>query len=228
MTDAETTGRGLAICGVSIRLGDDELIALDAAIAPGETLTVMGPSGIGKSTLLAFVAGFLGTDFRAAGRIVLNGRDVTRLPPEQRRIGLLFQDALLLPHLSVGGNLLLGLNREVKGRAVRREAIEAALAEVGLAGFADRDPATLSGGQATRVALMRTLLSRPEALILDEPFSGLDASLREQVRTLVFAESRKRALPVLLVTHDPADAAAAGGRVVVLGSLPEIADSEGA
>jgi putative thiamine transport system ATP-binding protein len=178
--------------------------------------------------LLAFVAGFLGTDFRAAGRIMLNGRDVTLLPPEQRRIGLLFQDALLLPHLSVGGNLLLGLNRDVKGRAARREAIEAALAEVGLAGFADRDPATLSGGQATRVALMRTLLSRPEALILDEPFSRLDASLREQVRSLVFAESRKRALPVLLVTHDPADAAAAGGRVVVLGSLPEIADSEGA
>jgi putative thiamine transport system ATP-binding protein len=221
VTDAETTRCGLAICGVSIRLGDDELIALDAAIAPGETLTVMGPSGIGKSTLLAFVAGFLGADFRAAGRIVLNGRDVTLLPPEQRRIGLLFQDALLLPHLSVGGNLLLGLNREVKGRAARREAIEAALAEVGLAGFADRDPATLSGGQATRVALMRTLLSRPEALILDEPFSRLDASLREQVRTLVFAESRKRALPVLLVTHDPADAAAAGGRVVMLGSLPD-------
>jgi len=221
VTNAETKGRGLAICGVSIRLGDDELIALDAAIAPGETLTVMGPSGIGKSTLLAFVAGFLGTDFHAAGRIVLNGRDVTRLPPEQRRIGLLFQDALLLPHLSVGGNLLLGLNREVKGRAARRETIEAALAEVGLAGFADRDPATLSGGQATRVALMRTLLSRPEALILDEPFSRLDASLREQVRTLVFAESRKRALPVLLVTHDPADAAAAGERVVVLGSSPD-------
>jgi putative thiamine transport system ATP-binding protein len=221
VTNAATTGRGLAICGVSIRLRDDELIALDAAIAPGETLTVMGPSGIGKSTLLAFVAGFLGTDFRAAGRIVLNGRDVTHLPPEQRRIGLLFQDALLLPHLSVGGNLLLGLSREVKGGAARREAIEATLGDVGLAGFADRDPATLSGGQATRVALMRTLLSRPEALILDEPFSRLDATLREQVRTLVLSESRKRALPVLLVTHDPADAAAAGGRVVVLGSSPD-------
>jgi putative thiamine transport system ATP-binding protein len=220
-TNAGTVQCGLAICGVSIRLGDDELIALDAAIAPGETLTVMGPSGIGKSTLLAFVAGFLGSDFRASGRIVLNGRDVTLLPPEQRRIGLLFQDALLLPHLSVGGNLLLGLSREVKSRAARRDAIEAALAEVGLAGFADRDPATLSGGQATRVALMRTLLSRPAALILDEPFSRLDASLREQVRTLVFDESRKRALPVLLVTHDPADAAAAGGPVVVLGSSPD-------
>jgi putative thiamine transport system ATP-binding protein len=220
-TNSDTGKRGLAICGVSIRLGDDELIALDAAIAPGETLTVMGPSGIGKSTLLAFVAGFLDADFRAVGRVVLNGRDVTRLPPEQRRIGLLFQDALLLPHLSVGGNLLLGLNRDVKGRSARDAEMEAALAEVGLAGFADRDTATLSGGQATRVALMRTLLSRPEALILDEPFSRLDATLREQVRTLVFAESRKRALPVLLVTHDPADAAAAGGQVVVLGSSPD-------
>ena len=144
-TNAGTVQRGLAICGVSIRLGDDELIALDAAIAPGETLTVMGPSGIGKSTLLAFVAGFLGSDFRASGRIVLNGRDITFLPPEQRRIGLLFQDALLLPHLSVGGNLLLGLSREVKSRAGRRDAIEAALAEVGLAGFADEFGFVLKG-----------------------------------------------------------------------------------
>ncbi len=210
--------RGLALRDVSIRLAGEELIALDAAIAPGETLTVMGPSGVGKSTLLAFVAGFLGRDFRAAGRVVLNGRDVTGLPPQRRRIGLLFQDALLLPHLSVGGNLLMGLGPEVKGRPARRLAVDAALEEVGLHGFADRDPATLSGGQAARVALMRTLLSRPEALILDEPFSRLDAALREQVRSLVFAESRKYGLPVLLVTHDPADAAAAGGRVVVLES----------
>jgi putative thiamine transport system ATP-binding protein len=176
----------------------------------------MGPAGAGKSTLLAFVAGFLGRDFRASGRIVLNGRDVTDLPPERRGIGLLFQDALLLPHLSIAGNLLLGLSPRVKGRAARREAVEAALAEVGLEGFGDRDPATLSGGQAARVALMRTLLARPEALILDEPFSKLDAALREQTRRLVFAESRKYGLPVLLVTHDPADAAAAGGRIIAL------------
>jgi putative thiamine transport system ATP-binding protein len=208
--------RGLALRGATIWLDGQQLVSLDAAIGPGETLTVMGPSGVGKSTLLAFVAGFLGSDFRAVGQILLNGRDVTALPPERRGIGLLFQDALLFPHLSVGGNLLIGLHPQVKG-AARRLAVQEALAEVGLEGFADRDPATLSGGQAARVALMRTLLARPEALILDEPFSRLDVALRAQVRELVFAEARKYGLPVLLVTHDPADAEAAGGRVVELG-----------
>lgn len=207
---------GLVLRGVTIWLDGDQLVSIDTAIGPGETLTVMGPSGVGKSTLLAFVAGFLGPDFRAAGNILLNGRDVTALSPERRGIGLLFQDALLFPHLSVRGNLLIGLHPEVKG-AARRLAVREALAEVGLEGFADRDPATLSGGQAARVALMRTLLARPEALILDEPFSRLDVALRAQVRELVFAEARKYGLPVLLVTHDPADAEAAGGRVVELG-----------
>lgn len=207
---------GLAI-SARIGLGDEPLVSLDALVGPGEVLTVMGPSGVGKSTLLAFVAGFLGPAFRADGRVVLNGRDVSALPPERRGIGLLFQDPLLFPHLSVRGNLLIGLHPDVRGRSARRAAVDAALAEVSLEGFAGRDPATLSGGQAARVALMRTLLARPQALILDEPFSRLDAALRVQTRELVFAESRKYGLPVLLVTHDPADVEAAGGRVVELG-----------
>ena len=209
--------RGLVLRDVSIDLNGDSLVRLNAGIGSGEVLTVMGPSGVGKSTLLAFVGGFLGRDFRASGEIVLNGRDVTALPPERRGIGLLFQDALLLPHLSVAGNLLVGLTPTMKGREARRRAVEEALAEVGLQGFSDRDPATLSGGQAARVALMRTLLARPEALVLDEPFSRLDLALRGQVRALVFAEARKYGLPVLLVTHDPADAEAAGGPIVELG-----------
>lgn len=207
---------GLVLNDVAIDLDGERLVRLDAAVAPGEVLTVMGPSGVGKSTLLAFVGGFLGRDFSARGKIILNGRDVTALPPDERGIGLLFQDALLLPHLSVAGNLLIGLTPSVKGREARRRTVVAALAEVGLEGFADRDPATLSGGQAARVALMRTLLARPAALILDEPFSRLDAALRGQVRAVVFAEARKYGLPVLLVTHDPEDAKAAGGRVVEL------------
>jgi putative thiamine transport system ATP-binding protein len=212
-----TFEHGLAIRDVAIVLAGKTLVRFDGQILPGEALTVMGPSGIGKSTLLAFVAGFLAPDFSASGRIVVDGRDVTALPPERRGIGLLFQDALLLPHLSVAGNLLIGLHPAVKGRHARRQAVEAALAEIGLKGFASRDPATLSGGQAARVALMRTLLARPQALVLDEPFSRLDAALRAQIRELVFAETRKHGLPVLLATHDPADAEAAGGRIVELG-----------
>jgi putative thiamine transport system ATP-binding protein len=217
VSEAREWARGLGLRDIAIWLDGECLVSLTASILPGEVLTLMGPSGVGKSTLLAFIGGFLGRDFSASGSILLNGRDVTALPPERRTIGLLFQDALLLPHLSVTGNLLIGLHPSVRGRVARRAAVEAALAEVGLEGFEDRDPATLSGGQAARVALMRTLLARPEALILDEPFSRLDMGLRAQVRELVFAEARKYALPVLLVTHDPADAEAAGGQVVELG-----------
>lgn len=217
MTSADRAASGLLLSGVTIRLAGKHLLSIDAAIAPGETLTVMGPSGIGKSSLLAFVAGFLATEFQAEGRVVLNGRDVTRLSPERRGMGLLFQDPLLFPHLSVGGNLLVGLHADMRGRQARRHAAEMALAEGGLDGFFDRDPATLSGGQAARVALLRALLASPEALLLDEPFSRLDAALRTQTREQVFADTRKRNLPVLLVTHDPADADSAGGRVVTLG-----------
>ncbi|HSG95916.1 MAG TPA: ATP-binding cassette domain-containing protein [Afifellaceae bacterium] len=207
---------GLIFNRVEISLHGDRLVAVDAHIPPGEVFTVMGPSGSGKSTLLAYVAGFLDPVFSAAGRILLNGEDVTDLQPERRGMGLLFQDPLLFPHLSVGGNLLFGLAPAIKGHTARREAVEAALHHVGMDGFIDRDPATLSGGQRARVALMRTLLSKPAALLLDEPFSKLDTARRGQVRDLVFAEARERGLPVLLVTHDIADAEAAGGPCIVL------------
>jgi putative thiamine transport system ATP-binding protein len=119
--------------------------------------------------------------------------------------------------LSVGGNLSFALPASIKGKAIRRDRIEKALSQAELAGFAERDPATLSGGQKARVALVRTLLSNPRALLLDEPFSKLDASLRAQVRDWVFGAARDTGLPVLLVTHDPADAEAAGGPVLQLG-----------
>lgn len=207
---------GLVLDGVAISLAGRTLLRLDCAVAPGEVVTVMGPSGSGKSTLLAFVAGFLDPAFRAEGRVILDGSDITGLPPDRRGLGLLFQDPLLLPHLSVAGNLLLGLPAELRGRRARRDAADQALADVGLGGFGGRDPATLSGGQAARVALMRTLLARPRALLLDEPFAKLDIGLRRQVRDLVFENARARRLPALLVTHDPADAEAAGGRVIRL------------
>ncbi len=215
MNDTDAS-RGLSLERLEIALHSDRLVAVDAHIPPGEILTVMGPSGSGKSTLLAYVAGFLDPVFAATGAIRLNGRDVTGLPPERRGMGLLFQDPLLFPHLSVGGNLMFGLTPAIHGRAARRRAVEAALRHVGMDGFYNRDPATLSGGQRARVALMRTLLSKPEALLLDEPFSKLDAARRGQVRDLVFAEARQRGLPVLLVTHDVADATAAGGPCIEL------------
>ena len=208
--------RGLILDRLCIERGAERLIDLDARIAPGRALTLMGPSGIGKSTVLAAVTGTLDAAFTLHGRVLLDGRDITRLPTEDRHVGILFQDELFFPHLSVGGNLAFGLPPG-GSRADRRARVEAALAEVDLAGFADRDPATLSGGQKSRVALMRMLLSAPRALLLDEPFSRLDTALRDQTRRLVFDLARARGLPVLLVTHDAADAEAAGGEVVELG-----------
>lgn len=176
----------------------------------------MGPSGVGKSTLLDAIGGHLAPAFRVTGRIELNGRDLTVLPAERRRVGLMFQDAHLFPHLSVGDNLAFGLARGVVGRAARRAAVDAALAQAGLAGFQDRDPATLSGGQRARAALMRALLAEPEALLLDEPFARLDSALRADLRAFVFGHLKERRIPALMVTHDESDAVAAGGDVMVL------------
>ncbi len=209
--------RGLGLHKVSIAKGDHVLLSVDHTVAPGEVLTVMGPSGVGKSTLLAFITGTLAPDFTATGTVWLDGQEITHAPPHKRRVGILFQDDLLFPHLSVGANLAFGL--QPGGTTSERLAkVDEALEEVGLAGFADRDPATLSGGQKARVALMRMLLSEPCALLLDEPFSRLDAALRAQVRDMVFDRARARALPVLMVTHDADDAQAAGGVIITLGA----------
>jgi putative thiamine transport system ATP-binding protein len=208
----------LAVEALEIMLGGARLLALPRlAVAPGEVATVMGPSGAGKSTLLAWISGALDPAFRARGRVLLDGVEVSALPPHRRRIGLLFQDDLLFPHLSVGENLAFGLPPALRGRAARRARIDAALAEAELAGFAPRDPATLSGGQRARVALLRTLLAEPRALLLDEPFGRLDVALRGRMRDFVFERVRRRGIPALLVTHDPADAEAAGGPVLRLG-----------
>ncbi|QTF91947.1 ATP-binding cassette domain-containing protein [Halomonas sp. BM-2019] len=208
------TEHGLDFEKVRLALHGRPLLALDTRIAPGEVFSVMGPSGSGKSTLLAYAAGFLAPAFQASGRLRLNGHDITRVPAERRGIGLLFQDPLLFPHLSVAGNLRFGMPRRVPCKAQR---IAEALSEMGLAGYGDRDPATLSGGQQSRVALMRLLLSQPRAVLLDEPFSKLDTHLRQEMRRLVFDRLREAGLPSLLVTHDREDAEAAGGHIISLG-----------
>ncbi|MGL5116192.1 MAG: ATP-binding cassette domain-containing protein [Beijerinckiaceae bacterium] len=207
---------GLSLSSVSLQLNGKPLVELlTASIAPGEILTVMGPSGSGKSTLLAFLGGTLNSAFTASGSVLLNGRDITGLPPEQRRIGVLFQDDLLFPHLSVAGNLAFGLTKHLRGPQ-RRARIEEALVLAGLAGFADRDPATLSGGQRARVSLLRTLLAEPEAILLDEPFSKLDRDLRQEFRAYVFEHCRRFRLPTIFVTHDAEDVLGTNGEVMHL------------
>ncbi|MBB3185221.1 putative thiamine transport system ATP-binding protein [Halomonas fontilapidosi] len=203
----------LQLRDICISLEGQTLVELDAEIGPGEVLTVMGPSGSGKSTLLAYLAGFLAPAFQARGRVLLDGRDISGLPAERRGIGLLFQDPLLFPHLSVAGNLRFGMPRAGANKTAR---VEQALGNIGLAGFGARDPATLSGGQKARVALMRLLLSAPCAVLLDEPFSKLDTHLRHEMRRLVFDRLHEAGLPSLLVTHDREDAEEAGGRVIEL------------
>ena len=209
---------GLLLDGVRIALGGKELLALTQRVAPGAVLTVMGPSGSGKSSLLAYVGGFLDPAFSASGRVTCDGVDIAALPPQERHAGILFQDALLFPHMTVAGNVAFALPAGVKGRTERQRQAREALAEVDLSGLGDRDPDTLSGGQKARVALARVLVSRPRMLLLDEPFSRLDAALRQQMRDLVFERAQATGLPVVLVTHDEADAAAAGGTVVRIGA----------
>lgn len=208
---------GLFLDQVSIALDGHILLALTQHVAPGEVLTVMGPSGSGKSMLLAYIGGFLDPAFTASGKVLSDGLELTALAAEDRHAGILFQDPLLFPHMSVGANLAFALPATTKGRAARLALADAALDGVGLHGMAGRDPATLSGGQKARAALARALLSSPRLLLLDEPFSKLDAELRGQIRNLVFAKARESRLPVVLVTHDEADAHAAGGPVVRIG-----------
>lgn len=200
---------------VDIALNGRRLMAADTVVQPGQVLTVMGPSGAGKSTLLAFVGGFLDPVFDVAGAVFCGDMELTHLPPQARRAGLLFQDPLLFPHMSVGQNMMFAMP-SMGNRAQRRAGVEQALVDIGLEGMFERDPATLSGGQAARVALARTLLSDPAFLLLDEPFSKLDTQLRGQIRRLVFDKAQSSQLPVILVTHDVADAEAAGGEVINL------------
>jgi len=206
----------LRLKDVAIALAGQTLVGgLSLAVSPAQVVTVMGPSGSGKSTLLSWICGSVDPAFAISGRVELDGEDITGLPPEARRVGILFQDDLLFPHLSVGENLAFGIPRGT-GVGERRKRVREALAEAELSGFEDRDPATLSGGQRARIALMRTLLAEPKALLLDEPFSRLDAALRDRIRRFTFDHAVERGLPTLLVTHDPDDAAAAGGPIVEL------------
>lgn len=204
------------------RAGQVLLAGLSLVVAPGEVCVLMGASGSGKSTLLNWIIGALDPAFTARGELWIGSERRDGWPIEARRIGILFQDDLLFPHLSVGQNLAFALPASAAGKRARRALIEQTLADVGLAGFHDRDPATLSGGQKARVSVLRALLAEPDALLLDEPFSKLDAVLRAQFRAFVFERIARLRIPALLVTHDPDDVPP-GGAVIEISQRLESA-----
>lgn len=193
---------------------DKLLLQLDEQVEGGDILTIMGPSGSGKSSLLNWMTGTLPSGLSATGEVWLHGQNISHLPAHLRHIGILYQDALLFSHLSVAGNIAFAMPKGNKKQ--RFGQITDALEQVGLAGMENRHPDSLSGGQQARVALLRTLLSQPKAILLDEPFSKLDSQLRAETQQLVFRQIRQHKLPTIMVTHDHSDAEAANGKIVRL------------
>ncbi|WP_299953385.1 ABC transporter ATP-binding protein [uncultured Modestobacter sp.] len=191
---------------------------VELAVADGEVLAVLGPNGAGKSTLLRVLAGLLAPD---GGRVVVDGDRVwddagRHVPAHQRSLGMVFQDHLLFPHLSVADNVAFGLRTRGARRADARATAEGWLDRVGLAGLGDRRPGQLSGGQAQRAALARALVGDPRLLLLDEPLSALDARTRLTVRAELHRHLGDYAGSAVLVTHDPVDAMALADRVLVV------------
>jgi thiamine transport system ATP-binding protein len=204
----------LALEHVDVELDGRPIVEdVSLEVASGERLALLGPSGAGKSTLLRVVAGL---ERAAAGRVLVDGADVTGVPAHRRGIGLVFQDAALFPHRTVAENV--GFGPKVAGvpREEREARIAEALALVGLEQAGTRDPTTLSGGEAQRVALARALAPRPGALLLDEPLGALDGPLRQRLQEDLRALFERLSLTVVHVTHDVGEAFALGDRIAIL------------
>ncbi len=204
-----------------IRVEFDGAVVLDdvsLTIESGEIVALVGGSGSGKSTLLRVIAGLLVPD---AGRVRIGGDDVTDLPTHRRDVGMVFQDNQLFPHLSTRDNVAFGLKMRGTVEEARREAADQALADVGLDGFGDRRVTELSGGEAKRVALARTLLRAPRVVLLDEPLTGLDRDLHDELMHDLAARLRGDEVTAILVTHDHEEAAAIADRTVALADLGE-------
>ena len=191
-------------------------------VAKGDIVTLMGPSGCGKSSLLAWMVGALTSPLQARGELWLNEKRLDGLPTAARHLGILFQDALLFDHFSVGQNLMLALPAHLKGSA-RQDAVQHALERAGMAGFSSRDPATLSGGPRARGALLLPVAAPPATLLLGGPFRPLDAARPPDILQWVFNEARRLDIPVVQVTHDAQDIPP-GGQVLQLGSGGENAN----
>lgn len=202
------------ITDLHVRFGDVAAVAgLSLEIATGERFAIMGPSGSGKSTLLRAIAGL---DTPASGTIVLDGIDVTGTPPHRRPIGLMFQDYALFPHMSVIDNVGYGLVMHGASRRAARKAAADLLELVGLAGFANRSPSSLSGGESQRVALARTLAPEPSLVMLDEPLGSLDLALRESLLAEMRSVVGRVGATALYVTHDRTEAFSFAQRLAIM------------
>ncbi|WCP68228.1 ATP-binding cassette domain-containing protein [Vibrio tubiashii] len=184
--------------------GDALFSEFNLTVEPGEIVTLMGPSGCGKSTLLDAIAGHLSSEFDYSGSITLSDLRLDSMPAHKRQVGILFQDDLLFPHLTVWENLAFALPDSIKG-AQRKEKALQALKNISLSKLAESFPDQISGGQRARIALTRMLLAQPKVALLDEPYSKLDKELREQFRAWVVDQLKEANIPALMVTHDEED-----------------------
>ena len=178
-------------------------ISTNISLEPDKIYAVVGPSGAGKSTFLNLISGFASI---SSGSIIWNGQEISNLPPAKRNVSILFQDNNLFPHLSVWRNLALAVTHWPKISRDNEEKLKAVMSEVGILGLENRKPSQLSGGQQSRVALARVLLQKNKILLLDEPFSALGPSLKDQMLELIKKIAKNKKLLVLMVTHEPADA----------------------
>ena len=177
---------------------------LNIKVNNGKILTIFGSSGIGKSSLINVIAGVYESNLLFTGDIILNNKKITNTLPEKRKIGLLLQDGVLFPHLSVEQNLIFGIKKSLTNKE-KYLLINEHLIEANMEGFENRYPNTLSGGQKSRVACLRAILSEPDALLLDEPFSSIDPEQRNSFRLFVANQVREKKIPCILVTHDESD-----------------------
>ncbi|MBP3139543.1 ATP-binding cassette domain-containing protein [Aliivibrio fischeri] len=184
--------------------GEALFTSLNMRVKKGEILTLMGPSGCGKSTLLDVIAGHLSDEFSYSGNLTLDSADLTKLSAHKRNVGILFQDDLLFPHLTVWENLAFALPNAIKGNDRKTQAMQA-LEHISLTKLANSFPAQISGGQRARISLTRMLLAKPKVALLDEPFSKLDKDLRIQFRDWVVEQLKEANIPALMVTHDKED-----------------------
>jgi putative spermidine/putrescine transport system ATP-binding protein len=211
--DPSSTAPAVSLVGVRKSYGDVDAVAgVDLEVMDGEFFSLLGPSGSGKTTTLRMIAGF---ELPTAGTVLLQGRDVSKLPPYERDVNTVFQDYALFPHMSVGDNVAYGLMVKRVGRSERRQRAAEALRMVRLEGFEKRKPSQLSGGQRQRVALARALVNRPRVLLLDEPLGALDLKLREEMQIELKTIQRDVGITFIFVTHDQDEALTMSDRIAV-------------